>query len=108
MTQIITLTTDANQKQEVVVDGQPVIITMRFTDLPEAWYFSLFNLSTNLSIADGVRATTNILLLANKATEFRGNFAIISNSDTTQEQDVTRDNLGITHFLNYLSEDELA
>jgi len=107
MSEIINLTTDANQKQEVVVDGQPVSVTMRFSDIPEVWYFSLFDLTNNVSIIDNVRATTNALLIINKAIEFRGNFSVVANSNAIKNEDVTRDNLGVTHFLIYLAEDEL-
>lgn len=107
MAQIIDLTTDSNQKQDVLVDGQPVSITMRFSDIPEAWYFSLFDLTDNVSIVDNVRSLTNVLLIINKGLAFRGNFSIVASSEADRDLEVTRDSLGQTHFLNYLFDSEV-
>jgi hypothetical protein len=99
------LYSDSDYSYSTVLDGKTYIIRIYFVQKTNSWYMSLFN-ESKAPVVSGIRLIPSFpLLQEHSLSELSGIFLLISKSDNTSEEYLTKSRyLNQYYELYYISE----
>ena len=104
--QVIPVATDANQIFRTSLNGQNVIVHLRWQDVSAAWFISLYNANNDAAYILNKRLCNHVVILGrNQLTGFTG--GILAYSPANEFDNLGRNSFEENFTLYYLTSDEL-
>ena len=100
----IFLSTDANQVFKVTLGGQSITLLMRYQNVSESWFISVYNSVNNEPFVINRRLSPVYPVFGQMFTSFIGDF--VAGSVSEPSQNIGRNDFNEVFGLYYLSEDE--
>ena len=104
--QEIPITTDAHQIFKVVLNNQQITIELRWQDVSNSWFISLYDSASNNPYLINRRLKGNVLLFNHFLNDFTGD--IIAYSTAYPNNNIARDDFNSIYKLYYLTSEEVS